>query len=223
MEASADALEEFLVGFPCRGEDVLVVVGVAADEAVVGDIFVEGAWVDIRPGNSGGSPDLAGDVAGLGGPISGRHHGLFAVEKDEALWDIGVFVLRFVWSCSGEDANSNTGLGPVSFGAFVGGVVCGEPEVHFVAGCGDDMLDRDTIFQGAKEFNFRAIFGCGDQFCGMANNGMFHPVCGLRIGPAIGFEIMNPHCPRQWAAVYVEPVLFPTECQGSGSEGESEE
>ena len=40
VKAAAHSLEKFLVGLPGGGEDVLVVMGVATNEAVVGDIFV---------------------------------------------------------------------------------------------------------------------------------------------------------------------------------------
>jgi hypothetical protein len=160
VEAPADSLEEFLVGFPCGGEDVLVVMGVAANEAVVGDIFVERAWVDIGSGHSWGGPDLTGNVTGFSGPVSCGHHGLFAVEEDEALGDVGVFVVGLVGSGSSKDANPDTGLRPVSFGALVSRIVGCEAEVDFVAGGGDDVFDRDPIFEGAQEFDFGAIFGC---------------------------------------------------------------
>ena len=84
VEAGGDALEEFLVGFEGDGEEFFVVGGEAADQAVVGDGGAQGAGVDVVAVDVGRAPDLAGGVAGFGGPVAGGHAREFAVEEDEA-------------------------------------------------------------------------------------------------------------------------------------------
>ena len=69
VEASGDTLEEFLVGLPCSGPYPFIVGAEAADEAAAGDEGAEWAWVDVGAWDVRGSPDLAGSVAGGGGPV----------------------------------------------------------------------------------------------------------------------------------------------------------
>ena len=40
METSANPLEQLLVGFPSSCENMLIIVGVAADEAIIRDVLV---------------------------------------------------------------------------------------------------------------------------------------------------------------------------------------
>ena len=47
VETGGDALEEFLIGLPGGGEEGFAVGGEAADQAVAGDVGVEGAGVDV--------------------------------------------------------------------------------------------------------------------------------------------------------------------------------
>lgn len=58
-----------------------------------------------------GAPNLPGSIASFGGPVFGGEEALRAVEKDEGLGEVGVFV--FVLLGSGEGADANAGLSPV--------------------------------------------------------------------------------------------------------------
>ena len=75
---------------------------------------------------------------------------MLAIQKDEAFGDVGVLVFGLVGTSTSKDAYSYAGLGPVCFGAFVSRVVGGEAEIYFVARCGDDMLDGDTILESTE-------------------------------------------------------------------------
>ena len=217
MEATSDPLEKFLIGFPCGGEEHLVVGGEAADETVVRDVLVEGARVDVRPFYPRCRPNLSGDVAGLRGPISGWHHGLFAIEEKKAFLNVGVGVFGLVRPRTGEYANPHARLGPVGLGALLGWVVGGEAKVDLVVRSGDQVLDRDAILEDAGKFDSGPVLGRGDKLGLMTHYGVLDPVGGLGVGPAISFQVMDAHRTGKTISVNGEPVFLPSQRKFGGS------
>lgn len=186
MDAVNDTLEEFLVGFEGGGHEEFAVFGKCTDETVGRDIGVEWAWVDIGSGDVAWTPDLAGGVAGFGGPVGCGHVVEVAVEEDEAVCDVVVLACGVV--VAGEIADADAGLCPVNVGEFVGGVVGDDFEVDTVATDSDEVFDEDAIFEFAFEAEPFAIRVGGDEFGGVADDG-FVPVAVGGIGFAVGFDV----------------------------------
>lgn len=186
MDAVDDTLEEFLIGFEGGGHDEFAVFRKCTDEAVGGDIGVEGARVDIGAGDVAWTPDLAGGVAGFRGPVGRGHIVKIAVEEDEAICDVVVFACGVV--VPGEITDTDTGLCPVCVGEFIGGVVGDDFEVDAVAANGDEVFDQNAVFEFAFEAEPLTIGVGGDEFGGVAD-GCLVPVAVGGIGFAVGFDV----------------------------------
>jgi hypothetical protein len=217
VQAPADSLEKFLIGFPCCGEEHLAIHGVAADEAVVRDIVVERAGVDIGPPHPWSRPNLSGDITGLRGPVASWHHGSFAIEEKKTFLYIGVGVLCFISPCTRKYANPHARLGPVRLGTLFCGVVSSEAKVDLVVRSGDQVFDPDAILEDAGKFDSGTVFVRGDKLGLMTYYGVLDPVGGLGVGSAIGFQVMNAHRTGKTMPVNSEPVFLPSQRKFGGS------
>ena len=132
VQTADHALEQFLIRLERGGKDHRAVAAEAADQPVARHSGVQRARVDIGARHARPGPNLPGDVARLGRPALRRHHRPLAVEIDKALFDVGVFVGGRVRAGAGEFADANARLSPVRLGAFVCGVVRGEPKIDLV-------------------------------------------------------------------------------------------
>ena len=194
VEAAGDALEEFLVGFPSGGEEEFFVAAEAADESVAGNERAEWARVDVGAGDVLGAPDLAGDVAGFGGPLRGGHAGEFAIDEDEALGDVVFEVaLAEVGAVfrSGEFAEAHARLGPVGFGDFGGGIVGGEFEGDLVGSGSDGVIDDDAVGEGVAELHRFAVIAERDEFALVFDDSVLDPIGIGGVGAAIGLKVVD--------------------------------
>src|SRR5688500_14891658 len=101
METARDALKQFLIGFPCGGEDARLIGVVAADESVAGREFAYRTRVNVIGGDGRRTPDLARRIARLGCPWLHWQACQLPAYKDEALGKIvgGVACGLLVESC----------------------------------------------------------------------------------------------------------------------------
>ena len=194
VEAAGDALKKFLVGFPCGGKEEFFVAADAADEPVTGDQFAEGAGIDVGAGDVFGTPNLAGSVAGFGGPLRSGHAGEFVVNEDEALGDV-VFDVAFAEVGAvfgaGELAKPHARLRPVGFGAFGGGIVGGEFKSDLVGSGSDGVIDNDAVGEGVAELHRFAVITQGDELAFVINDGVLDPIGIGGVGAAVCLEVVD--------------------------------
>jgi len=212
VEATSDALEEFLVRLPGGGEDEGVVPGKATDETVAGSQGIDGAGIDVAGRDMRRTPDLTGGVIAHGGPLWCGHSGELAVEEYKTLRQVSVVVIRAIGSETGKGTKANTGLNPVGLGAFLGGIVGAEAKVDFIKAGGDSVINDEPIRNGAAEADLSLVAGDLDELSLMGNFGVSHPIGIGRSGPAISLQIFDPDgFSGEVTAVDGQIVIFPGE------------
>ena len=145
MEASGDALEEFLIRFPRGGEDHFVVLAKTANEAIAGDVGAKGAWIDVGARDVFWAPGLTGDIARLGGPILRGHALKLAIEKKEALREIILGIAGGGFRETEEFAEADAGLSPMDLARSVAWIFGRQLEADFVRGGRDRVIHRDLV------------------------------------------------------------------------------
>ena len=186
VKADVDAFEKFVGGIEGSGEDVLVVGGEAADEAVGGGVFGKRPGIGVGEIDSFRDVHLAAAVEGVFGAAGLREGGEAAFGEDEAFVD----VVGLLAAGEAFDADAG-GLEPFDgggVGAFVGELV---GDVDFVGGSGEGVQEFDFA-DGGAEFE---VFGVRGRFeeGGFVGDGGFVPILVVSAFAAKGFEVPDVH------------------------------
>src|SRR5262249_53924641 len=144
------------------------------------------AWVDVVAGHTFGAPHLSGNISSLCRPITSRHSGEFAIEKNETLWQVVVEIsLLENVAEAGKRAKPYTGLRPMRLGTMGRWVLRHQTEIDFVVSRGDRMLDDKSICQGVAQPQYLLVRAEPNLFIGVWDHSVLHPIGIGRARPTI--------------------------------------